>query len=108
MRVPSHPAELPTGVRGFYPSVTGMFELTAPDAHDHVPLLLSPFGSSTYRGSRATERFPLAARQVCRVERPRPRRGAHGGFFFGAAPPDASSRNCWRAAALLCSVSWAL
>ncbi|CAM4544137.1 MULTISPECIES: hypothetical protein [Myxococcus] len=43
MRVPSRPAELPSGVRGFYPS--------APDAHYRVPLLLSSFGSSTYRGS---------------------------------------------------------
>lgn len=39
------------GVRGFYPSVTVVFELTAPDEHYHVPLLLSPFGYSTYRGS---------------------------------------------------------
>lgn len=39
------------GVRGFYPLVTVVFELTAPDEHYHVPLLLSPFGYSTYRGS---------------------------------------------------------
>ena len=39
------------GVRGFYPSVTVLFELTAPDEHYHVPLLLSSFGDSTYRGS---------------------------------------------------------
>ncbi|MCE9673414.1 hydroxyisourate hydrolase [Myxococcus stipitatus] len=39
------------GVRGFYPSVTVVFELAAPDEHYHVPLLLSPFGYSTYRGS---------------------------------------------------------
>ncbi|NVJ14576.1 hydroxyisourate hydrolase [Myxococcus sp. AM010] len=39
------------GVRGFYPSVTVVFELTALDEHYHVPLLLSPFGYSTYRGS---------------------------------------------------------
>jgi 5-hydroxyisourate hydrolase len=38
-------------VKGFYPSVTVVFELTAPDEHYHVPLLLSPFGYSTYRGS---------------------------------------------------------
>lgn len=38
-------------VRGFYPSVTVVFELAAPDEHYHVPLLLSPFGYSTYRGS---------------------------------------------------------
>ncbi|MBV1859881.1 MAG: hydroxyisourate hydrolase [Nannocystaceae bacterium] len=35
----------------FYPSVTVLFEITAPTEHHHVPLLLSPFGYSTYRGS---------------------------------------------------------
>ncbi len=35
---------------GFYPEVAVVFE--ARDArHHHVPLLLSPFGYSTYRGS---------------------------------------------------------
>ena len=38
------------GVRGFYPHVTIAFELAA-DEHYHVPLLLNPFGYSTYRGS---------------------------------------------------------
>ena len=28
-----------------------VFEVTDPDSHHHVPLLLSPFGYSTYRGS---------------------------------------------------------
>jgi 5-hydroxyisourate hydrolase len=27
------------------------FEVTSPEQHHHVPLLLSPFGYSTYRGS---------------------------------------------------------
>ncbi len=36
--------------KSFYPSVTVEFEIT--DAsHYHVPLLLNPFGYSTYRGS---------------------------------------------------------
>lgn len=39
------------GQRGFYPSVPVVFEITATDEHYHVPLLLSPFGYSTYRGS---------------------------------------------------------
>ncbi|RKH73667.1 hydroxyisourate hydrolase [Corallococcus aberystwythensis] len=39
------------GQRGFYPSVQVLFEVTATDEHYHVPLLLSPFGFSTYRGS---------------------------------------------------------
>ncbi|MFC3995496.1 hydroxyisourate hydrolase [Nocardiopsis sediminis] len=40
-----------TGRTGFYPEVTVAFDLTDEDAHHHVPLLLSPFGYSTYRGS---------------------------------------------------------
>jgi 5-hydroxyisourate hydrolase len=39
------------GVRGFYPEITVRFEVTDAGAHHHVPLLLSPFGYSTYRGS---------------------------------------------------------
>ena len=35
----------------FYPSVSITFEVTATDQHYHVPLLLSPYGYSTYRGS---------------------------------------------------------
>lgn len=36
---------------GFYPAVVVIFEIKDPTAHYHVPLLLSPFGYSTYRGS---------------------------------------------------------
>ena len=36
--------------QGFYPIVEVTFELVA-DGHYHVPLLLSPWGFSTYRGS---------------------------------------------------------
>lgn len=39
------------GQRGFYPHVEVVFLLTEPEAHHHIPLLLSPFGYSTYRGS---------------------------------------------------------
>ena len=35
----------------FYPHVEVVFVVVEPDAHHHVPLLLSPFGYSTYRGS---------------------------------------------------------
>jgi 5-hydroxyisourate hydrolase len=38
-------------VEGFYPQVTIVFRLQDPAQHYHVPLLLSPFGYSTYRGS---------------------------------------------------------
>jgi 5-hydroxyisourate hydrolase len=40
-----------TGQVGFYPQVSVTFEVTDPAAHHHVPLLLSPFAYSTYRGS---------------------------------------------------------
>ncbi len=35
----------------FYPSVIVEFQVTTAKRHYHVPLLLSPFGYSTYRGS---------------------------------------------------------
>ncbi len=35
----------------FYPEVVVVFEVVDADAHHHVPLLLSPFAYSTYRGS---------------------------------------------------------
>lgn len=37
--------------QSFYPFVSITFEITQPEQHYHVPLLLSPFGYSTYRGS---------------------------------------------------------
>ena len=39
------------GLEGFYPTVSVVFELKEPRSHVHVPLLLSPYGYSTYRGS---------------------------------------------------------
>ena len=39
------------GVPSFYPEVSVVFEVREPAQHHHVPLLLSPFGYSTYRGS---------------------------------------------------------
>ena len=39
------------GITGFYPVARVVFRVTDPDSHHHVPLLLSPFGYSTYRGS---------------------------------------------------------
>ena len=38
------------GVQAFYPRVVVEFE-TEDEEHYHVPLLLSPYGYSTYRGS---------------------------------------------------------
>jgi 5-hydroxyisourate hydrolase len=39
------------GVATFYPEVTVTFSVHDTEQHFHVPLLLSPFGYSTYRGS---------------------------------------------------------
>ena len=39
------------GVGAFYPEVVVTFLITEPGERYHVPLLLSPFGYSTYRGS---------------------------------------------------------
>jgi 5-hydroxyisourate hydrolase len=40
-----------TGQQGFYPEVAVTFTVTDGSQHHHVPLLLSPFAYSTYRGS---------------------------------------------------------
>jgi 5-hydroxyisourate hydrolase len=39
------------GEAAFYPEVVVTFTITEPAEHHHVPLLLSPFAYSTYRGS---------------------------------------------------------
>jgi 5-hydroxyisourate hydrolase len=39
------------GAQGFYPEVVVTFKVEDAAQHYHVPLLLSPFGYSTYRGS---------------------------------------------------------
>jgi 5-hydroxyisourate hydrolase len=40
-----------SGTRAFFPEVTVQFTIEQAGEHFHVPLLLSPFGYSTYRGS---------------------------------------------------------
>lgn len=39
------------GLPSFFPVVTIEFEIADSTTHHHVPLLMSPFGYSTYRGS---------------------------------------------------------
>lgn len=39
------------GIDAFFPVTTIEFEVSDPTLHYHVPLLMSPFGYSTYRGS---------------------------------------------------------
>ena len=36
---------------GFYPEVSVVFVVRDPAAHYHIPLLISPFGYTTYRGT---------------------------------------------------------
>jgi 5-hydroxyisourate hydrolase len=38
-------------IEGFYPRVSVLFSVRDPTQHHHVPLLLSPYGYTTYRGS---------------------------------------------------------
>lgn len=40
-----------SGGTTFYPHASIVFEVANPKEHYHVPLLLSPFGYSTYRGT---------------------------------------------------------
>ena len=42
---------LESGREGFYDEVPVVFVVADPAAHYHVPLLLNPWGYSTYRGS---------------------------------------------------------
>ena len=39
------------GLECFYPEVSVSFQIRDPEAHYHVPLLVSPYAYSTYRGS---------------------------------------------------------
>ncbi len=39
------------GVESFHPEVSVVFRVDDPTEHLHVPVLLSPFGYTTYRGS---------------------------------------------------------
>ena len=35
----------------FFPEIDPVFGVTTPAAHYHVPIVVSPFGYSTYRGN---------------------------------------------------------
>ncbi|MGB3684560.1 MAG: hydroxyisourate hydrolase [Ornithinimicrobium sp.] len=39
------------GTTAFYPEITIAFTISDAEAHCHVPVLLNPYGYSTYRGS---------------------------------------------------------
>ncbi len=51
MRFATGPYLQRTGGQAFYPWVEVVFQFDAAAGHFHIPLLLSPFGYSTYRGS---------------------------------------------------------
>ena len=38
-------------IHGLYPQITIVFQVADPKEHYHIPLLLSPYGYTTYRGS---------------------------------------------------------
>jgi 5-hydroxyisourate hydrolase len=40
-----------SGTQAFFPEVAVVFAIDDRDGHEHVPLLLAPYGYSTYRGS---------------------------------------------------------
>jgi 5-hydroxyisourate hydrolase len=51
LRFGTGPYFVALGVETFYPEVSVVFTVTDADQHYHVPLLVSPYGYSTYRGS---------------------------------------------------------
>jgi len=51
IRVEVGPYFAARGVHAFYPYAEVVFTVREPGGHYHVPLLLSPFGYTTYRGS---------------------------------------------------------
>ena len=72
------------GISGFYPEVVISFEITDDTAKYHVPLLLSPYAYSTYRGSRQFVRdhsgpqpIRQSREQVVRVYRDQARHEIH-------------------------------
>jgi 5-hydroxyisourate hydrolase len=51
LRFETEPYLLAIHHNAFYPQIEVLFRVTDTAAHHHIPLLLSPFGYSTYRGS---------------------------------------------------------
>ena len=51
LRFGTGPYFVAQSVETFYPEVSVVFTVTDADRHYHVPLLVSPYGYSTYRGS---------------------------------------------------------
>jgi 5-hydroxyisourate hydrolase len=51
LRFGTGPYFVARGVETFYPEVNVVFTVTDAGAHYHVPLLVNPYGYTTYRGS---------------------------------------------------------
>ena len=51
LRFATHAYFARDGRESFYPEVVVEFRVAGPTSHYHVPLLVSPYGYSTYRGS---------------------------------------------------------
>jgi 5-hydroxyisourate hydrolase len=51
LRFGTGPYFVALGVETFYPEVSVVFAVTDADQHYHVPLLIGPYGYTTYRGS---------------------------------------------------------
>jgi 5-hydroxyisourate hydrolase len=51
LRFDTRPYFQRSGLDAFYPEVLVVFNLDEPGAHCHVPVLLSAFGYTTYRGT---------------------------------------------------------
>jgi 5-hydroxyisourate hydrolase-like protein (transthyretin family) len=49
--VPARRSPIRQEIEGFYPEAAIVFDVRDAAQHVHVPLLLSPYGYSTYRGS---------------------------------------------------------
>jgi len=50
LKFETHPYFAKQSIQSFYPFIEITFEVTTQE-HYHIPLLLSPYGYSTYRGS---------------------------------------------------------
>ncbi len=93
-----------SGTAGFYPEVVIAFDLADVDAQYHVPLLLSPYAYSTYRGelmdlnSVEIVNTPAAATNSGRWSPPTP---------FSPAGPGCSPNRTHTSAAWSTEPAWA-
>src|SRR5262249_14753271 len=63
------------GAPCFFPEVQILFQVDDPRGHWHVPLLLSPYGHTTYRRPRQSQRREFLLDERCRDLHSLPQRG---------------------------------